>query len=179
VEPRQPKRGGILRVRGGDPAHFDPHLTVNNYTNNVLSFVYSRLVWSLPIDRLGAGAKYYQYDPQEARRLLAEAGYPQGLKTQLTVSGGLGCDLVDDAQLVQRYLKDVGIEAELKIQEHGAYMATTTQGKFEGLVDGPTGTSWELDSPLYHDYASDSSWTMTPPHGHAEGTTAHEGLGGA
>jgi peptide/nickel transport system substrate-binding protein len=119
--------------------------------------------WSLPIDQLGAGAKYYQYDPQEARRLLAEAGYPQGLKTQLTVSGGLGRDLVDDAQLVQRYLTDVGIEAELKIQEHGAYMATTTQGKFEGLVDGPTGTSWEPDSLLYRAYASDSSWTMTPP----------------
>jgi hypothetical protein len=31
VEPGQPKRGGIFRVRGGDPAHFDPHLTVNNY----------------------------------------------------------------------------------------------------------------------------------------------------
>lgn len=25
-----PKRGGILRVRGGDPPHFDPHLTINN-----------------------------------------------------------------------------------------------------------------------------------------------------
>jgi peptide/nickel transport system substrate-binding protein len=113
--------------------------------------------WSLPIDQLGAGAKYYQYNPQEARHLLADAGYPQGLKTQLTVSGGLGRDLVDDAQLVQHYLKDVGIEAELKIQEHGAYMATTTQGKFQGLVDGPTGTAWEPDSPLYRDYASDSS----------------------
>jgi ABC-type transport system substrate-binding protein len=44
AEAEQPKRGGILRVRGGDPAHFDPHLTVNNYTNYVLSFVYSRLV---------------------------------------------------------------------------------------------------------------------------------------
>src|SRR5438105_85471 len=80
--------------------------------------------WSLPIDQLGAGAKYYQYDPKEARRLLAEAGFPKGFKTQLTVSGGFGRDLVDDAQLVQHYLKDVGIEAELKIQEHGAYMAT-------------------------------------------------------
>jgi peptide/nickel transport system substrate-binding protein len=81
--------------------------------------------WSLPVDQLGAGAKYYQYDPKEARRLLAEAGYPKGLKTQLTVTTGLGRDLVDDAQLTQRYLKDVGIEAELKLQEHGAYMATT------------------------------------------------------
>src|SRR4051794_29241518 len=30
--------------------------------------------WSLPIDQLGAGAKYYEYDRKEARRLLAEAG---------------------------------------------------------------------------------------------------------
>src|SRR5712691_11817127 len=79
--------------------------------------------WALSIDQLGAGAKYYQYDPKEARRLLAAAGYPKGLKTQLTVTPGLGRDLVDDAQLVQRFLKDVGIEAELKLQEFGAYMA--------------------------------------------------------
>jgi peptide/nickel transport system substrate-binding protein len=114
--------------------------------------------WALPVDQLGAGARYYQYDPKEARRLLAEAGFPKGFKTQLTVSGGFGRDLVDDAQLVQGYLKDVGIEAELKIQEHGAYMATTTQGKFEGLVRGPFGIAWEPDAPLYRSYAADSSW---------------------
>jgi peptide/nickel transport system substrate-binding protein len=113
--------------------------------------------WSLPIDQLGEGAKYYRFDPQEARRLLADAGYPKGFKTQLTVTNGLGRDLLDDAQLVQRYLKDVGIEAELKIQEHGAYTATTVQGKFEGLVRGPIGTTWEPDGRLYRAYASDSS----------------------
>src|SRR5262247_3898133 len=90
--------------------------------------------WSLPIDQLGAGAKYYQYDPKEARRLLAEAGHPKGFKTQLWVTTGLTRDLVDDAQLVQRYLKDVGLEAELKIQEYGAYQATTGQGKFDGMA---------------------------------------------
>jgi peptide/nickel transport system substrate-binding protein len=113
--------------------------------------------WSLPIDQLGEGAKYYRFDPQEARRLLAEAGYPKGFKAQLTVTNGLGRDLLYDAQLVQRYLKDVGIEAELKIQEHGAYTATTVQGKFEGLVRGPIGTTWEPDGRLYRAYASDSS----------------------
>jgi peptide/nickel transport system substrate-binding protein len=113
--------------------------------------------WSLPIDQLGAGAKYYEYDPKEARRLLAEAGYAKGFKTQLTVTNGLGRDLVDDAQLVQRYLKDVGIEAELKIQEYGAYVSTTVQGKFDGLVRGPIGVAWEPDGRLYRAYASDSS----------------------
>jgi peptide/nickel transport system substrate-binding protein len=116
--------------------------------------------WSLPIDQLGAGARYYQYDPKEARRLLAEAGFPKGFRTQLTVSPGYGRDLLDDAQLVQQYLKDVGIEAEMKIQEYSAYVATTAQGKFEGLVRGPFGIAWEPDSPLYRAYASDSSWNI-------------------
>jgi len=40
----QGKRGGVLRVRGYDPPHFDPHLTLNFKTNNTLSFVYSKLV---------------------------------------------------------------------------------------------------------------------------------------
>jgi peptide/nickel transport system substrate-binding protein len=70
--------------------------------------------WSLPVDQLGAGAQYYQYNPKEAQRLLAEAGYPKGFKTQLTATSGLGRDLVDTAQLVQRFLKDVGIEVELR-----------------------------------------------------------------
>jgi peptide/nickel transport system substrate-binding protein len=111
--------------------------------------------WSLPIDQLGAGAKYYQYDPKEARRLLAEAGHPKGLKTPLTVSSGYGRDLIDAAQLVQGYLKDVGLEAELKIQEYGAYQATTGQGKFDGMAMGPFSVAWEGDSALYGPYMPD------------------------
>src|SRR5215510_16112892 len=99
--------------------------------------------WSPRIDQLGPGAKYYRHDPREARRLLAEAGYPQGLKTQLSGTSGLGIDLVDALQLVQRQLKESGIEAELRLQEYGAYMSTTTQGKFEGMAMGPFAISWE------------------------------------
>jgi peptide/nickel transport system substrate-binding protein len=112
--------------------------------------------WSLPVDQLGAGAKYYQYDPKEAKRFLAEAGFPTGFKTQLHATGGFGPDLLDAVQLVQRSLKDVGIEAELKLQELGAFIATTMQGKFEGLVMAPSGPGWEPDSILYGAYAPDS-----------------------
>jgi len=108
--------------------------------------------WSLPIDRLGEGAKYYRCDPKEARRLLAEAGYAKGLKTQLTTTSGYGRDLIDAAQMVQRYLKEVGIEVELKIQEYGAYQATTGQGQFEGLAMGPYGGSFDPDSSLHGPY---------------------------
>lgn len=111
--------------------------------------------WSLPIDQLGEGARYYQYDPKEAKRLLAEAGFAKGLKTQINTTGGYGPDLPDAVQLVQRNLKDVGIEAELKLQEYGAYMATTFLGKYDGLAMGPVSITWEPDSVLYGMYAPD------------------------
>ena len=68
---------------------------------------------------------------------------------------GYGPDLLDAVQLVQRYLKDVGIEAEMKLQEYGAYMATTVSGKFEGMAMGPISIAWEPDSVLYGLYAPD------------------------
>jgi peptide/nickel transport system substrate-binding protein len=113
--------------------------------------------WSPRIDELGAGAKYYQYDPKEAKRLLAEAGFPKGLKTPFNVTSGYGRDLVDTFQLAQRYLKDVGIDAELKLQEYGAYMATTFAGKFEGLAMGPFSIVWEPHSTLSGMYMPDQA----------------------
>jgi len=108
--------------------------------------------WSLRIDQLGAGAQYYRHDPKEARRLLAEAGFPQGLKTQLTTTSGLGPDLLDAVQLAQGQLKASGIEAEIKVQEFGAYASTTALGKFEGMAMAPFGIAWEPHSPLYGMY---------------------------
>jgi ABC-type transport system substrate-binding protein len=44
AEAGPPKRGGILRVWGYDPPHFDPHLTINGKTHTTLSFVHSTLL---------------------------------------------------------------------------------------------------------------------------------------
>ena len=110
--------------------------------------------WSLPIDQLGVGAQYYQYNPQEARRLLADAGVATGVQTALYATSGFGAgtDHLDAVQLIQRFLKEVGITAELKLQELGAYLATTAQGKFEGLAYGLIPLAWNPDRPLYNAY---------------------------
>ena len=109
--------------------------------------------WSLRVDQLGPGAQYYRHDPAAARRLLAEAGFPNGLKAQLTFTGGFGNDLVDAVQLAQRQLKQGGIEVELKLQEFAAYASTTALGKFEGMAMGPFGIAWDPHIVLYGTYA--------------------------
>jgi peptide/nickel transport system substrate-binding protein len=113
-------------------------------------------IWPLSSPRCGpVKPRISQYNPQEARRLLAEAGFPKGFKTLLHTTGGYGPDFLDAGQLVQRDLKGIGIEAELKIQEYGAYFATTVQGKFEGMVMGTGSPVWEPEFALA-EYIADS-----------------------
>src|SRR6266702_2824779 len=66
AEAGQPKRGGILRVRGYDPQHFDPHQTLNFKTHTTLSFVYSRLVRN----KIGPGVQpgIFTVEPDVAER---------------------------------------------------------------------------------------------------------------
>ena len=55
------------------------------------------------------------YNPAKAKQLLAEAGYPDGLKTKLI--GGEGTELLKVFQMVQSYLAAVGIQAEIEIAD--------------------------------------------------------------
>jgi len=66
AETGPPKRGGILRVRGYDPPHFDHHLTLNFKASTTLSFTYSRLVRH----KLGAGVPpgTFSIEPDLAER---------------------------------------------------------------------------------------------------------------
>jgi len=62
-----------------------------------------------PVDQLGAGAKYYQYDPRK-RATAGGSRYAKGFQTQLTATAGLDRDLVERAARAA-LPQDVGIEA--------------------------------------------------------------------
>jgi len=108
--------------------------------------------WALPVDQLGEGSRYYRFDPVEARRLLAEAGYPRGFSTVLDFHNFGSTALVDAMQLVVKDFKDVGIEVKLNQKEYGAFISSTAVGNYEGIYFGPATPFLDPDSYLFSIY---------------------------
>jgi len=108
--------------------------------------------WSIPMDQLGEGLAYYKYDPAAAKKLLAEAGVPNGFSATVEFTTYGSTILVDGCQLVLKNLKDVGIDAKLVTKEYGAYISTTFYGKFDTLAYGPQTGFQEPDNHLYGQY---------------------------
>ncbi len=108
--------------------------------------------WTIPMNQLGEGAKYYKHDPAEAKRLLAAAGYPGGFQASLCFATYGSTILVDAMQLILKYLKDVGIDARLDQKEYGAYIATCFNGNFPSMTYGPQTPFLDPDNFLYAQY---------------------------
>ena len=108
--------------------------------------------WGLPFEQLGEGSRYYKFDPVEARRLLAEAGYPRGFSTVMDFHTFGSTVLVDAMQLVVKDFKDVGIEVKLNQKEYGAFVSSTVIGNYEGIYFGPATPFLDPDSYLYTVY---------------------------
>ena len=105
--------------------------------------------WAVPIDQLGDGARYFKHNPAEARRLLAAAGYPNGFPASLCFTTYGSTALVDTAQLILRYLKEVGIDTKLDQREYGAFIASCYFGKFDSLTYGPQTPFLDPDNFIY------------------------------
>ena len=108
--------------------------------------------WSVPMNQLGEGARWYKYDLTQARKLMAEAGYPKGFQATMDFTTYGSTVLVDIAQLVLKHLKDIGIDTKLNQKEYGAYISTSFYGKFDSMVFGPQTGFQEPDNFLYGQY---------------------------
>jgi peptide/nickel transport system substrate-binding protein len=100
-----------------------------------------------------AKAKYLGgYDPAEAKRLLAEAGYPNGFTTPAFHWPGYAPPWRSYYDLVADNLSKIGITVELKPEEYGKYISTTYLGKFEKMAIGPVTPFTEVDDFLFGSY---------------------------
>ena len=69
------------------------------------------------------------YDPQKAKQLLAQAGYPNGFDVEFLVPMGQYNKVKEIAEAIAKMLGDVGIRARIVTQDQNTGFAAIQQGK--------------------------------------------------
>jgi peptide/nickel transport system substrate-binding protein len=83
------------------------------------------------------------FDPAQAKKLLAEAGFPQGIELSLNTYTGSIVNMEQVAQAIQGYLANVGIRTKVRhFADVGQYLAAFRGGKLDGI----TMASWGYNS---------------------------------
>ncbi|HXA94105.1 MAG TPA: ABC transporter substrate-binding protein [Candidatus Dormibacteraeota bacterium] len=111
-----------------------------------------------------AGLKAFPYDPARARKLLAEAGLPNGFSTTLWVpeSGSGMQSPVAMSTIIQSNLKAVGVTVNLQTMEWGTYLAKLRTKEQEMFALSWMAGSEDPDLVLYPLLHS-SQWTPVGP----------------
>jgi len=120
--------------------------------------------WSIPIDQLGPeGRKAYQHSIPEAKRLLAEAGYPNGVKVAVEAPGtGYGPDFLDAVQVNVKNWKAAGFDIDLKLKEYGAFISSTIYGKFDQMYTGLRGAWADPEAYFYRVFVPEQPNNVMP-----------------
>jgi peptide/nickel transport system substrate-binding protein len=75
--------------------------------------------------------KTRSYNPAKAKQLLAEAGFPNGFKTKMTLLS----TALNRGAVIQNYLKEIGIVVDLDVADVGRYWGAINGG-WQGLLLG-------------------------------------------
>lgn len=93
-----------------------------------------------------------EYNLDQAKKLLAEAGYPNGFKVQfmaMPVPRPYIPDGKKMAEAIQQDLKKIGIETEIVTMEWATYLEKTRLGEYEMCLLGWNGDNGDPDNFLY------------------------------
>lgn len=110
---------------------------------NMTAMPYAETSWAYPADL----ADFYSYDPDKAKELLAEAGYPDGFDFELVIRGAGGA-YVDMAQVYQQDLAAIGVNAEIVPTELPQYWPILFESDF-AMVSHGTGEATVDPSGLF------------------------------
>ncbi|WP_213423795.1 ABC transporter substrate-binding protein [Bhargavaea massiliensis] len=94
----------------------------------------------------------YEYDPEKAKELLAEAGYPDGFEMELwamPVPRPYMPDGAKVAEVIQKNLADIGVTAEIVSYEWATYLEKASKGEADAFLLGWTGDNGDADNFIY------------------------------
>lgn len=94
----------------------------------------------------------YPYDPVKAKKLLAEAGYPDGFSTNIwamPVQRPYNPNARRMAEIMQEDWSKIGVKAEIVSYEWGEYLNRSKKGEHDTVLLGWTGDNGDPDNFLY------------------------------
>ncbi len=104
----------------------------------------------------------YEYSPDKAKKLLAEAKFPLDTELELwamPVSRAYMPEPVKTAELIQAYLAEVGIKTRIVRQEWGTYLNKVSNGEYDMCMFGWLGGNADPDNFLYGLLSADTAKT--------------------
>lgn len=102
----------------------------------------------------------YEYNPEKSRRLLSEAGLPNGFKTTIWVMDAARDYFpkpLQAAEFIRDSLKEVNIDVEIKVFSWNEYLKRIHNGEHEIALIGWTGDFTDPDNFLYTMFASENA----------------------
>lgn len=100
--------------------------------------------YAVPADEV-ADLPYQQYDPELAKQLLADAGYPDGLEFTL-LSSPHGFDYIATAEVLQNQWSRVGIEVDIESVDWSTAIGRWRGGEFTAFL---IANAWAPDPSNY------------------------------
>jgi peptide/nickel transport system substrate-binding protein len=103
------------------------------------------------------------YDPERAKRLLAEAGYPNGFRIQMVASQGRWPKDREMGQAIANQLGTVGIQVDLDVLEYTSFTQQVHSKRLPMALWGWSDTEWDPNAMLINLYTcqdSGSVWSM-------------------
>lgn len=89
----------------------------------------------------------FEYNPEKAKELLKEAGYPNGFTCTLWVNNNQS--RVEMCQAIQAMLMDIGITCKVEVLEFGAFISRTTAGEHDMGYFGWVTSTKDADYTYY------------------------------
>jgi peptide/nickel transport system substrate-binding protein len=132
------------------------------------------LGWGIPYfyfqDKMPTAAQlgpWWQYKPAEAKKLLAEAGHPNGFESTLFYYEYFP-EMTSQVQLVQQDLKrNLNIEIKISKLDYTTFFGRYADGKWDGMAWGfKTGYATGLDEQTYqymHSKSTKNYWRFADP----------------
>ena len=98
--------------------------------------------------------KSYPHDPEKAKALLKEAGYPDGLEINIVTMDGARAKV---AEYLQETMKASGFTVNIEMAEWSKFVQDLIDGNLETFIIGVVGTLPDADNTLFTQFVTGSA----------------------